>query len=337
MVWARVSLLAPAALLLAQSWGTRSPRVISEGEPAYSDEARRAGVNTTVMLSLVVNETGAPEDIRVVRGAGFGLDEMAVRAIETWRFEPGIREGKAFKAPTRIELHFKNANKAHRDQTARLSFSLAPGVERPELVQGKIPANPDPLDDASLRVRVTVNPDGRPSLQGLETRNDEWTSRALREIAAWRFRPAMRNGQPEEVTGILELTVNPPRASDTRPRVQRELVAISSPEPQDASLPAPRLLSPADHALFNGYPRRLTCKWEPSAGAASYLLEWDYMYRDIWNAEYQGMPGTGFVTSGTEDTIEFVGAQPGRWRVWPVNPSGQRGNPSEWRTFRFSN
>jgi len=46
-------------------------------------------------------------------------------------------------------------------------------------------------------------------------------------------------------------------------------------------------------------------------------------------------PGTAFVTRATEYTFEFVGAQPGRWRVWPVNKQGKRGNPSEWRTFRY--
>jgi hypothetical protein len=40
-------------------------------------------------------------------------------------------------------------------------------------------------------------------------------------------------------------------------------------------------------------------------------------------------------SQGPKQLSTFVGAQPGRWRVWPVNSSGQRGNPSEWRTFRF--
>jgi hypothetical protein len=113
------------------------------------------------------------------------------------------------------------------------------------------------------------------------------------------------------------------------------MVAILSADPQDSSLPAPQLISPPDRALFDGYPRRVRCKWEVSPGAVSYLLEWDYMDRDAWNAEYQGVPGAAIIATGVEETFNFIGAQPGRWRVWPVNGSGQRGNPSEWRTFRF--
>jgi TonB family protein len=328
--------LLASAVLCAQSWGTRSPRVVTRSEPEYTEEARRAGVNSTVTLSLVVNEDGAAEDIRVVRGAGFGLDESAVHAIKSWRFEPASREGKPFKASTHVEVHFKVSHKAHADQTARLRFSAEPGVERPELIQGSVPANPDPPVEALLRVRFTVNPDGRlTDLQTLESNNKKWTDGALREIAGWRFRPAMRNGQAEEIRGIFEMTVSPPSEPDNRPRLQREMVAISAPEPQDYSLPAPQLISPRDGGLFDGYPRRVRCKWEASPGAVSYLLEWDYMDRDAWNAEYQGIPGTAMIAAGVEETVHFIGAQPGRWRVWPVNASGQRGNPSEWRTFRF--
>jgi len=80
----------------------------------------------------------------------------------------------------------------------------------------------------------------------------------------------------------------------------------------------------------------MVCSWRPSAGAASYILEWDYSYHGVWHAEDRNMPGTGQAVHGTEAEFDFVGAQPGRWRVWPVNAKGERGNPSEWRTFRYT-
>jgi TonB family protein len=326
-----------AVLLLAQSWGTRPPRVISQGEPEYSEEARRATVNSTVTVSLVVSENGAPQDIKVVHGAGFGLDEMAVRAIGTWRFEPGAKEGKPFPASTHVDLHFKIFDQTHAGQIARLNFSLAPGVERPELIEGKIPSNPDQPGDASMRVRFAVSPDGQPkNFQTFETNNPEWTERALQKMNDWRFRPAVRAGQPEEVNGVFELTVSQ-QAPQNHATLRRSLVTILPPEPQDSSLPAPKPISPPDHAMFDGYPGRVSCKWEASPRAVSYLLEWDYMDRDAWHAESQGIPGTAYEVTSTEITFDFAGSQAGRWRVWPVNRSGQRGNPSEWRTFRFLN
>jgi TonB family protein len=328
---------AHAVLLLAQSWGTRPPRIISRSEPQYSEEARRASVNTTVTVSLLVDESGSPRDIKVVRGAGFGLDEMAIRAIQTWRFEPGTREGKPFAASTHVDLHFKVFDQTRAGQTARLRFSLGPGVEKPELLKGKIPDNPDDAGDASLRVRFTVSADGQPTnFQTFSANNQAWTDRVLWEMAGWHFRPAMRDGQAEEVNGIFELAVTHP-APDGLPTLRRRQVNISPPQPQDSSLPAPIPISPPDHAMFEGYVRRLTCKWEASPGAVAYLLEWDYMDQGAWHAESSGIPGTAYEASATEASIEFIGAQPGRWRVWPVNSNGQRGNPSEWRSFRFVN
>lgn len=333
----RVAAVWAPALLSAQNWATRPPRVISQPEPAYSEEARRAAVNAAVGLSFVVDENGVPRDLKVERGAGFGLDEQAVRTVETWRFEPGTKDGQSFAASTHVEVHFKLLDPHRTGQTARLNFSLASGGTRPELIEGRIPANPDDAGEASLRLRFTVGTDGAPvNFQTFETSNREWAARAIGEMAGWRFRPSMNGGQPEEVNGVFELTVKRPVA-ENRPTLNRAAAALSPLRVQDAALPAPQPVSPPDRAVFDGYPRRLICKWQASPGAVSYLVEWDYIDRDTWHAEAEGTGGTAFASNGTEATLDFVGAHPGRWRVWPVNDRGQRGNPSAWRTFRYSN
>ena len=101
-----------------------------------------------------------PENISVIRTAGFGLDEIAARTVEAWRFEPGSQAGKDTRSPVNIELNFRNADKSHAGQIARLNFDLPPGVARPVLVEGKIPPNPEPVASAFLNIRVTVSPDG---------------------------------------------------------------------------------------------------------------------------------------------------------------------------------
>jgi TonB family protein len=189
------------------------------------------GVNTTITVNLLVDENGEPRDIKIVRGAGFGLDEGAIRAMESWRFEPGTKEGKPFPTPLTVELHLQALDKAHHGQTARLNFDLAPGVQRPELIEGKIPSNPDPPADASLRIRFTVGRDGRPTnFQIFEAHNREWSDLALEEMAGWRFRPAVREGQPEEINGIFELTVSR-SAPENYPTLSRRLEAVPPPAP----------------------------------------------------------------------------------------------------------
>jgi len=104
----------------------------------------------------------------------------------------------------------------------------------------------------------------------------------------------------------------------------------------DNSLAAPELMSPPDGDVFSNFPRQVTLRWAKSPNAASYIVEWDYGYNGVWHLEDQRSPEFGFPVRATEYTFEFLGAQPGRWRVFPVNAAGQRGAPSEWRTFRFT-
>jgi hypothetical protein len=35
-------------------------------------------------------------------------------------------------------------------------------------------------------------------------------------------------------------------------------------------------------------------------------------------------------------TFQFIGAQPGHWRVWVVDAAGNPGPKSDWREFRFT-
>jgi TonB family protein len=68
--------------------GVSAPRALYAPDPEYSEEARNAGYQGTVVLWLVVGADGLPHDIRVQRPLGKGLDEKAVEAVRKWKFEP---------------------------------------------------------------------------------------------------------------------------------------------------------------------------------------------------------------------------------------------------------
>ena len=84
-----------------------APSVISKIEPQYSEEARDAKLEGTVVLSLVVDEQGNPKDIQVKRPLGMGLDQKAVEAVQKWRFQPGLKDGKAVPVQATIEVNFR--------------------------------------------------------------------------------------------------------------------------------------------------------------------------------------------------------------------------------------
>jgi protein TonB len=69
----------------------------------YTDEAREAGLEGTVILTFVVDEHGRVRDIKVLQGLGMGLTEAAKRAIAACPFTPGERNGQP--VPTRVPAY----------------------------------------------------------------------------------------------------------------------------------------------------------------------------------------------------------------------------------------
>ncbi len=62
--------------------GVSAPSVLSKVEPEYSEEARKAKWQGTVVLSLVVDDQGRPQNLKVLRSLGLGLDQKAIEGGE---------------------------------------------------------------------------------------------------------------------------------------------------------------------------------------------------------------------------------------------------------------
>lgn len=87
--------------------GVSAPSLVYKVEPEYSEEARKAKFQGSVLLQVVVDDKGNPRDIRVVRPLGLGLDEKAIEAVQKWRFKPGFLNGKAVPVQAMIEVNFR--------------------------------------------------------------------------------------------------------------------------------------------------------------------------------------------------------------------------------------
>jgi TonB family protein len=86
--------------------GVRLPSVIKEVRPNYTEEAKQAHLEGTVLLDCVVASNGIPRDIIVTRSldAVLGLDQAAIEALGRWRFRPGTKDGKAVDVHVYIEM-----------------------------------------------------------------------------------------------------------------------------------------------------------------------------------------------------------------------------------------
>ncbi len=87
--------------------GVSAPILVYKVEPEYSDEARKAKYQGTVILVAIVDAKGQPVDLRVIRSLGMGLDERAIEAVRKWRFRPGHKDGKPVAVIAQIEVSFR--------------------------------------------------------------------------------------------------------------------------------------------------------------------------------------------------------------------------------------
>jgi periplasmic protein TonB len=87
--------------------GVTQPRPIYDPDPDYSDAARKARYQGSVLLWLVVGPEGRPHNIRIQRSLGMGLDEKALAAVSTWRFQPATLDGQPVAVEVNVEVSFR--------------------------------------------------------------------------------------------------------------------------------------------------------------------------------------------------------------------------------------
>jgi TonB family protein len=87
--------------------GVIPPRRIAGDTPAYPKSALKLKLEGVVALDMVVTEDGTPTEIRVVESAGQILDEAALEAARTWRFEPALKDGVKVRVRWQVRQRFQ--------------------------------------------------------------------------------------------------------------------------------------------------------------------------------------------------------------------------------------
>jgi TonB family protein len=82
------------------------PRPTYTPEPDFSEQARHAKYQGTVVLGIVIDKAGKVSRIRLDRPLGMGLDENAMESVKQWRFSPATRNGEPVAVAMDIEVSF---------------------------------------------------------------------------------------------------------------------------------------------------------------------------------------------------------------------------------------
>lgn len=91
----------------------------------YPKNARENGISGTVYIQFVVEKDGTIEEVKVLRGIGFGCDEEAIRVVKSMpKWKPGLQRGKPVRVSYNIPINFSfGTNKKPKKKSKKLKES----------------------------------------------------------------------------------------------------------------------------------------------------------------------------------------------------------------------
>jgi TonB family protein len=184
----------------------------------------------SLLLELVVGETGQVDQLRVRRGLSPGVDLATSAAVRQWRFRPAVRSRRPVASIVHLQLTFQKPDDARGDRSLLVSLKPPPRARPPDSVKVEVvpPATKGLVDprvlravnpyfpDAAARAKaqgeveldVVVMPDGTVGAATIRRSLDRlgpFDQEALVTTGYWLFQPATLNGKPVATTVRLTL------------------------------------------------------------------------------------------------------------------------------------
>jgi len=87
--------------------GVSAPKPVSMPNPEYTDKARKKKLNGTVIVAMIVTPEGKVRDVKVIKSLEQSLDQQAITAVRTWKFEPAMKDGTPVAVHLKAEVSFR--------------------------------------------------------------------------------------------------------------------------------------------------------------------------------------------------------------------------------------
>lgn len=85
---------------------SKRARPLGIPRPAYPEAARAAGISGRVRVEVTIGTDGSVQGARVLSGLGHGLDQAALGAAQSARFEPALECGRPVRSTLTIGIRF---------------------------------------------------------------------------------------------------------------------------------------------------------------------------------------------------------------------------------------
>jgi tetratricopeptide (TPR) repeat protein len=103
---AEEDLQTPSRQVFSPNEVTIKAHIFSKTEPQYTDDARLAHMQGTVMMAAVLSADGHIEHILVLQTLAFGLTGTSIEAAKKIKFAPATKDGRTVSTWTQLEYNF---------------------------------------------------------------------------------------------------------------------------------------------------------------------------------------------------------------------------------------
>ena len=174
------------------------PKLIKKIDPVYPDEARKAGLEDTVVLEATTDTQGNVVKIEIKKGKHEILNQAAIDALEQWKYEPAIIEGKLMPVEFTVTCRFKLKNKSKED------LIKIPENTKLKRVKEVKPIYPEAARKANksgeVTLEVVIDTEGNvKDVKVIEGEYDILNQAAVDAVKQWKYEPYKINDTPQKV------------------------------------------------------------------------------------------------------------------------------------------
>jgi TonB family protein len=87
--------------------GVSAPKLVFSAEPKFPLGHTEKKFSGSCLISFIVNASGSPEQLKVVRSLGPDFDQSALDAVKQYRFEPAMFNSQPVAVSLKVEVNFQ--------------------------------------------------------------------------------------------------------------------------------------------------------------------------------------------------------------------------------------
>lgn len=193
----------------------KPPKLLKSVDPVYPEEARKAGIEGTVVVEATTDERGRVQSVRVLKSIPM-LDKAAIDAVKQWVYEPMVIDGEpkgiTFTTTCRFSLESEKMGKAIEQGITgtKPAVRAVKDIQPPKLIKIIDPVYPEDARKAKIEgvviLEATTDIYGKVIDTKILRSIPELDQAAMDAVKQWIYEPMIIEGEPRGVTFTVTCT-----------------------------------------------------------------------------------------------------------------------------------